>query len=160
MKKILFGVFRIKNINFLNSKEIKELKKKLLDEYGFSGELDYGFLITETNKIYLINRDITRIDFKILKINNMGLYFCQDYGNELRLSIEGSQIIGPNSTKIVELDKKTAREWLKGFDIAYDGATKGFVIIKSGNDYMGCAKHKDGKLLNYVPKERRIKASD
>lgn len=147
-------------LSFMNSKETKELKKKLEAQFGFS-DIHYAFLINDKNKVFIVNRDVDRLDLKALRINTIGVYFCEDYGDEVRLSIEGSQIIGPHATKgVIELEKEDARSWLKGADLEHEGSTKGFVIIKSGSDYMGCAKHKDGKLLNHVPKERRIRASD
>ena len=148
-------------LKFLNSKEIKEIKKKLEAQYDFSGPLDYAFLISEKNKVYIVKKDIDAINLESMRINSFGIYFCEDYGDKLRLSIEGSQIIGPYAKKnVIELDKQSARLWLKGYDVDYPGNTSDYVIIKSGNDYMASAKHKDGKLLNHVPKERRIRATD
>lgn len=145
----------------MNSKDVKELKKKLLEQFGFEKELNYAFHITDKNKIYIVNRDIDRVNMDFLRLQSVGLYFCEDYGNELRLSIEGSQIVGPHATKnVVELDKSQSRNWLKGFDLEIEGSYKQFVIIKAGDEYLGCGKLKDNRLLNYVPKERRIKASD
>lgn len=145
---------------FLNSKETKEVKRKLDLQFGFS-DIHYAFLMNDNNKIFIVNRDVDRLNLKVLRINTIGVYFGEDYGDEVRLSIEGSQIVGPHAIKgVVELTREDAREWIKGSDLEHPGSTKGFVIIKSGNDYIGCAKHKEGKLLNHVPKERRIKASD
>lgn len=146
----------------MNSKEVKELKRKLLDQFGYENDFhEYAFSITDKNKIYMVNRDVEKIDFNALRLQIIGLYFCEDYGTELRLSIEGSQIIGPKATKnVIELEKKQSREWLKGFDLEFIGSIKQFVIIKSNDEYLGCGKIKENKLLNYVPKERRIRASD
>ena len=154
------GCLKIRG-HFLNSKETKEIKKKLVEQFGFSGELDYAFHMTDKNKVFIVNRDIDKLDLDSLRLQSVGLYFCEDYGTELRLSIEGSQIVGPKATKgIIELDKVQSRQWLKGFDLELEGANKQFVIVKSGDEYLGCGKHKDNKLLNYLPKERRINASD
>ncbi|MBR9690289.1 hypothetical protein GOV08_01255 [Candidatus Woesearchaeota archaeon] len=144
---------------FLNSKEIKNLLKKLKEQYGFIQKLDYAFLKNEKRKVYLVSRDVDKIDFEKLRINSMGSYFCEVNPDGVRLSVEGSQIVGPHASKnVVKIDDQ--RGWMKGFDIDFLGETKGFVIVKSGSDFMGCAKHKNNILLNYVPKERRIRASD
>ena len=147
-------------LKFLNSKETKEIKRKLEAQFEFS-ELNYAFLQNQDNKIFIVNRDVDRVDWKTLYINSIGAYLGEDHGADIRLSIEGSQLIGSSAKKnVIELDKSQAREWLKGYDLEYPGSTKGFVIIKCGNDFLGSAKHKDSKLINYVPKERRIRASD
>ena len=79
----------------------------------------------------------------------------------LRLSIEGSQIMGPYAKKnVLELSKEASRDWLKGRDLAVETDCSGFVIVKSGDDFMGCGKVKDNKLLNFVPKIRRIVCED
>ena len=148
-------------LKFLNSKEIKEIKKKLERQYETIGPLDYAFLINEKNKVFVVKKEVGQISLDSLRINTVGVYICEDYGDEVRLSIEGSQIVGPYATKnVLPLDKEKARQWLKGYDVEFLGEASGYVIIKSGNDYMGSAKHKNGTLLNHVPKERRIRASD
>jgi NOL1/NOP2/fmu family ribosome biogenesis protein len=43
-----------------------------------------------------------------------------------------------------------------GQDIDVDGSYEGFVILKHGNDYVGSGKFKEGIILNFVPKARRL----
>ena len=58
------------------------------------------------------------------------MYIAEWREHEVRLSIEGSQLVGPFCSKnVLEVDTKTAREWLKGVDIDYNGELEGFVII-------------------------------
>ena len=86
------------------------------------------------------------------------MYFC-DLENEIRLSIEGSQIIGPKAAKnVVEINEEQTKEWLKGEDLEIDGKSNysGFVIIKHNADFLGTGKYKENKILNYVSKSRRI----
>ena len=45
---------------------------------------------------------------------------------------------------------------MKGIDISYNGKS-GFVLIKYENDFIGCGKITKDKILNFVPKERRLK---
>ncbi|MBI4140217.1 hypothetical protein HY485_00100, partial [Candidatus Woesearchaeota archaeon] len=100
---------------------------------------------------------VDQIDFSKLRINSIGLYFAEFRNNELRLSIEGSQIIGPKATKnVVELNNDELKQWLRGEDLEKECDENGFVIIKHGNDYLGCGKIKEGKVLNFVPKARRL----
>ena len=148
-------------LKILNKKEIQNILNILDKQFGYKDTLDYVFLQSEKNKVYVVNKDIDKIDLSKLRVNSYGLYILELRNNEIRLSIDGSQLIGPKATKnVLELDNKTARDWLKGIDIDYDGGLKGFVIIKNEKDFLGCGKAVEGKVLNYVPKIRRLNCKD
>jgi len=109
----------------------------------------------------MINKDFSEIDIEKIRINSIGLYFGETFHNEIRLSIEGSQLIGKDCTKnILELNEKESKEWLKGIDIDKEVEDRGFVIIKHDKDFLGCGKAVESKILNYVPKNRRLRVSD
>lgn len=145
---------------FLKSKKVKELRAKLEGQWGFTGKLDYQFLSNDSGKIWIVNKDVAEIDLESVRLNSIGLYFGELVRGELRLSIEGSQIIGPCASKnVIGLDSGQANSWLMGEDVSIDTEGQGFMIVRSGNDYMGTGKTKDGRLLNYVPKIRRLKAT-
>ena len=129
--------------------------------FGFKEKLDYVFLMNNKNRIYLINKDFSSVDTSKLKINSLGLYFGETKDGNIRLSIEGSQIIGNNcSDNVLELDEKEARDWLKGIDIDKELENKGYALIKHKDDFLGCGKIVDKKILNFVPKNRRLRVSD
>ncbi len=145
----------------LNSKEIRSITRTLEEHYGIKNlKLDYGFLINKDNKIYLVNKDFSKIDQEGLKINSVGLYFAEYRKGFVRLSIEGSQIIGKLATKnIANLNEEELNDWVTGKDLVYGEADfEGFVIIKNNNDFFGCGRYKDGAVFNYISKDRRIKA--
>ena len=143
-------------LKFLNSKETKEILKLIEEQWGAKLKLDYTFARNNKNRVFIVNKDISKIDFSKLRINSVGMYFC-DIENEIRLSIEGSQIIGPKSTKnVVEIDEEQAKKWLKGEDLEIKGDYSGFIILKNNGDFLGTGRFKEGKILNYVGKERRI----
>ena len=113
--------------------------------------------------MYVISKNLGRIDFEKLRIDAQGLYFGELYDNRIRLSIEGCQIVGPSATKnLIDLDEKQMMEWVKGQDIEFTDTGKDFVIVRhlqkiTGKyDILGCGKYKDGKLMNYVSKSRRL----
>src|SRR3989338_11508154 len=139
-----------------SSREKKILQNQLEEQFGFSGKLDYQFFINQEKKIFIFNKDL-EIDFSKIRVNSLGLYFA-NIKNELRLSIEGSQLIGPNSKKnILEVSNSQLQDWIHGRDIETEKEFKGFVLIKNKNDFYGSGKYKEGKILNFVPKERRLK---
>ena len=152
----------MQTIKFLNAKEVKKIVQELVKQWGFCGSLDYAFLQTEKGNVHVISRDVGNLDLSKMRVNTIGLYFGELVDDSLRLSIEGSQIVGKFARKnVVEVDSEIARKWLKGEQIEIDGKElKGFVIIRHQNDFLGSGKFSQGKILNYVPKTRRIRASD
>ena len=104
-------------LKFLNSKETKEILKLIEEQWGAKLKLDYTFAKNNKHRVFIINKDVSKIDFSKLRINSIGMYFC-DLENGIRLSIEGSQIIGPKSTKnVVEINEEQTKKWMKGEDL-------------------------------------------
>ena len=131
----------------------------LADQWGFSGTLEYAFLKSPKDNLYMVSRDIAKIDWTKFRINSVGIYFGE-LKRGLRLSIEGSQLVGPKSSKNVhELNSEEAMKWLKGHEIATKSKAEGYQILRSGKDFLGCGTIKDGNMLNFVPKIRRLPPS-
>ncbi len=129
-------------------------------QFGYTKKLDYAFLINNKNKIYLINKGIADISLENLRINSLGLYFGEMNDSEIRLSIEGSQLIGNQCTKnILELNEAEAKDWLKGIDLEKESDNRAYLLLKYNNDFLGCGKSINNRLLNFVPKNRRLKVS-
>lgn len=142
------------NFRILNKKEYTNLLNRIKEQFQIKDlNLDYGF-IQNKEKIYLISKDLSKIDYKKTRFNNLGLYFCTLEKDGIRLSIEGAQLIGKNVGKILELNEKETKRLFLGEDIENKEGF-GYVIIKNKKDILGCGKLKDNKLLNYTPKERR-----
>ena len=144
-------------LKILNSKEIKDILKLIENQWNAKLTLKYAFLKNNKNRIFIVNKDISKIDFSKLRFNSIGMYFCEINDQDIRLSIEGSQIIGPTATKnIVEINEEQTKQWIKGEDLEIEGNYDGFVIVKYNNDFLGSGKYKNGRVLNYVGKSRRI----
>ncbi|MBW3022690.1 hypothetical protein KY308_01135 [Candidatus Woesearchaeota archaeon] len=151
----------MQKLKFLNTKEAKHIKKMISEQWDCDFKTDFAFLLSSKNKIYLVSKDIVKVDFEKLPISTLGVYFGELMNNELRLSIEGSQMIGSCAKKnVINLDKNQMRLWLKGKDLEIETKAEGFAILKYENDFMGTGKVKENKILNYVPKTRRILAED
>ena len=147
-------------LKILNSREIKEIYEMIEKQWGAKIKLDSGFLKNLKNRVFIITKDIAEIDTSKLRINSAGMYFCEIDSKGIRLSIEGSQIIGPKAAKnVVELDEEETKKWFKGEDLEKECEDcKGFVIMKNKNDFLGTGKYSNGRILNYVSKSRRIRA--
>ncbi len=121
-------------------------------QFGCKIELDYAFLKNPEDKIFIINKDLGKIDLSKLRINNLGIYIAQLHRGSIRLSIEGTQLIGPYARKnIVELNKEQMIVWISGEDLEVTELLaqklEGFVILKyktkhkEAKDYfLGCGK--------------------
>ncbi len=144
------------NLKILNSKEKKAILKQIEEQYG-KFETELAFLMNNKDNIYLVNRDFAKVETEKLRINSIGMYFGEVMKNHLRLSIEGSQLVGKTAKKnVVEVSEEEAKKWMNGQDLEKECKAEGFVIVKCKNDFLGTGLYKEGKILNFVPKTRRI----
>ena len=142
----------------MNSSQIRTLKRMIERQWGCTPRLDYLFFINSEGRVFIVNRLLEQLDMTGLNINSVGLYFGRLVHGELKLSIEGTMMIGPLArANVIELNATDFRHWVQGLDLDLAGSSETFVIIKSGEDYFGCARHTRGKLLNLTPKERRLR---
>ncbi|HLC73801.1 MAG TPA: hypothetical protein VJH20_04165 [Candidatus Nanoarchaeia archaeon] len=151
------------NFKPLNSKEKENVLKLIKKQFSIEElHLDYIFFSNEDHKIFIINKDISKINLSNLRINNIGLYFGKIEDDGFRLSIEGSQIIGSLAlNNITEIDDIDTKKWFLGEDIVTKvDNVPGYVILRNKNDFLGCGKIKNNKIINYIDKGRRIRTSD
>ena len=148
----------MQQLKILNTREVKKIKELLKEQFGFSGVLDYAFLLNAKGRLFIVNRDVSRIDLKKLRVDKYGLYFGE-LRDDLRLSMEGAQIVGGKAKKnIVELNEEEIREYFLGLDLEKDlGLESRWLLLKYGGDVISCAKYKDKKILNFLPKIHRSK---
>ena len=155
----------MQKLKIMNSHEKKEMMKILRDQWGAELGQEIVFLYSEKkHKVYIITRDIENMDLEKLHIDSLGLYFGElmeqeegAAGRELRLSIEGSQIVGPLASKnVVDIGDSSASEWIHGENVFNKTGAEGWAIIRHGADFMGCGRVNEKVILNYVPKPRRI----
>jgi len=148
----------LKAITPMKSKEVKKLLKQINKQFDFKKiEFDYYFLISRKNRVYLLSRDFVNFDLANLRLSNVGLYFCTVEKDGVRMSIEGSQLIGNYATKnIVEIDDDHLDLWVAGNDLHLVEDCIGYVLIKNGTDFYGCGRNVGDKILTYIPKSRRV----
>ena len=149
----------------IKKKEAKHILNMLKEQWGFEEPLDYHFLEGKDGNIFIMNDELSGFDISKVRINSLGLYIAQIKNSSVRLSIEGSQIIGPHATKnIIEISDKLARHWIRGIDIPYPEEKglelNGFQIIRNNDDFLGTGIFKENRILNFVPKARRLNSED
>ncbi len=146
------------NSILLSKKEIKKTIKQIQKQFGIKKlDLDYLFFKNNDNKFFIISKKLSDIDQLKFRINNLGLYIAKIEPFGIRLTVEGSQLIGSKATKNV-LETDNYKEWMEGNDLIIDKKFKGFVIIKNNKDYFGSGFYKNNKILNFIPKSRRIRS--
>lgn len=144
-------------MQILNTREIKKLLIEIEQIYNIGNlKLEYIFLKNNKNKVFILSKDFKDLDTKKLHVNNLGLYFCKIETDGIRLSIEGSQLIGNKSDKNINLNKTEVGEWVRGEDIKKNNEN-GYFIIKHNGDFYGTTKVKNNILRNFIPKHRRIR---
>lgn len=158
----------MQKLTVLNTREKKKIIDGLKELYGFSGKIDDAILISSKQKLYLLTKDIANIskdEEHELRIDSAGLYIGRQETEGIRLSMEGSQLVGLHASKhILEIDEAHLEPWVKGEDFELSEAEKekidgeeGFFIVKFDGDYMGCGQIKKGVVRSLVSKERRLK---
>ncbi|MEM2032257.1 MAG: hypothetical protein QW210_02880 [Candidatus Woesearchaeota archaeon] len=141
-------------MKFLNSKEKKELLKNINDYFQSSFETEDKIFITNQDKIYLVSKAIENIDIDKIKIRNIGLYFGQIMQGTIRLSVEGSQLVGKTAKRNILEANKELLEKLKEekFEIS---CNDGYYLVKFRDHFLGCIYVKNNQAYNYIPKARR-----
>jgi NOL1/NOP2/fmu family ribosome biogenesis protein len=147
----------------LNTREIKKIKELLISNFSFSLPKNYVYLRNDKGKIYIINKQLSEVDLNKLKIDRIGLYFAELKHNQLRLSKEGAQLLAQEAEKsneelknVVELTKEEFKKYFLGQDLIKDlGEDNRLILLKFGKNVFGCAKYKEGKILNFLPKIHR-----
>jgi NOL1/NOP2/fmu family ribosome biogenesis protein len=148
-------------IKFLNKQEKEKLIKQLNEQFGIR-EVDGQLAKFGKERIVLfsgdaIEKEIIMID-ELARIEGVGLYIAKEQPDGIRLSIEGSQLIGKQATKnVFEMNEKQAEQWMLGQEILTPLRERGFTIMKFKDDFLGTGKASEGRITNFVPKARRLK---
>lgn len=147
----------MQKLKILNTREIKEIKELLEKQFGFSGKLGYAFLQGENGKLFIVNKEIEKVPPQKLRVDKYGLYFGELRNKELRLSMEGAWLVGKEAGRgLVEINKEELKTYFRGESLQKDlGKERKFMLLKFRDDVIGCAKYKDGEVINFLPKIHR-----
>lgn len=153
----------MQQLTILNTREVKKIKQIVIDNFNHFPTADYAFLKNENNRIFLVNKDISKINLKNLIIDKIGLYFAEAKNTQVRLSKEGAQLLAWDAQKnkvklknVVELTKEETHDYFQGIDLEHDlGEENKLILLKYKHNILGCAKYKDKQILNYLPKIHR-----
>ena len=151
-------------LDLLERSEVKKIEQIIEKNYGTEIDLlSYSVFKTSTDeKIWIASKQIFEVDLSKLVVNSIGLYLGKLKRNEkMHLSTEGSQLVGKSATKnVVYLDKESSHKFLQGMNVTPEKTVNpephNFVIIKSGEEVLGCSLLTEEGIKNLLPKSRRI----
>ncbi|MBI2632734.1 hypothetical protein HYW75_07045 [Candidatus Pacearchaeota archaeon] len=149
------------NLRFIKSPEKRIITEQLNEQFGIEN-LPYLLLESGKEKIrafsgHLSKEEISKIS-QILNIESIGIYLLRkETHSELRLSFDATHIL-KNQIKnnIIDINKAQLIEWIRGRDVSIN-TDKGIKVIKYNSDFLGCGKSSGDRIINHVPKDRRIK---
>lgn len=147
------------------------MHEQLKDQYGFHGKLDFVFLMNRKNKVYVVSKHIGLLELDHLRKDSIGLYFCHVTPDSIRLSIEGSQIIGPLASKnVLDLEDSKLKDYVKGFDLERPDLEPGYYIVRHNayqdgasvssteNDSVNCSMAES--LPDQMNESRHVRANE
>lgn len=156
-------------VTFIYRNEREKLLQRIEEYYGIK---DLPYLITYSGKEkirgysgILSGKEINDLDNEVY-IELIGLYLFHDYPDGIRLSFDAIQAFANQITKnIIDLNDKQAGDFLKGQDLLlskedkekFKTESKGFKIIRHNGDLIGSGKLSEERLINFMPKERRLR---
>ena len=147
-------------MQIIKSSEKKKIVQQLNEQFGI-GEIRHLLLRFGKEKIRafsgnLSTNEILTLDTH-LRIESAGVYLAKEQEDGIRLTIDGISLFKEQITKnILELTEEQAQEWFKGRDLMIQ-SDKSFKILKYKEELIGCGKSTGERIVNFMPKERRIK---
>lgn len=145
------------NLTFLNNKERKQLQEKL-EKFGIK-ELPRHLIQTGREKIRAFSGEISGDEIMSIwnnfRVEGIGLNILNISDEEPRITLDGLHLLKP-AKSILELTKEQAKEWMAGKDLEIK-AERGYIALKFEDDLIGTGKSTGNIILNFLPKERRVK---
>lgn len=153
----------MQKVQILNSREVKVLRKNIETMFGYSLEEDYAYLQTDKGRVFIISRDVAKVDWTKLIIDKIGLYFAEVHDKQVRLSKEGAELLWLEAKKgkkklknVISLTEEELTTYFRGSDLEKDcGSNNRLILLEHKGDVLGCAKYKERKILNFLPKIHR-----
>ncbi len=150
-------------VRVLNKSEKSEIEKKLREQFGID-KIPEKIIMSGKERLFFYSGGLDAWQIKKLEeitfIERLGVYFAKidESTNDIRLSIEGTQILKEQISKnIFEIPDEHVEDWMKGHELNIQTGMKGFVVMKHKDDFLGTGKASENKIGNFIPKNRRLK---
>jgi NOL1/NOP2/fmu family ribosome biogenesis protein len=145
-------------VRFLSKGKKKELLRVLKKSFGIEKPPFLFFETSKETRIFTgsVSKDDLGMLVKNLRIQSMGLYFAKKEDGEFRLSLDATHLLSKEIKKnILEISDEQKDKWMNGENLEIDESLKGIFIVKNKEDFLSSGKASNGKLFNFIPKERR-----
>lgn len=149
----------MKKIILLNSSKKSALQAMLERNYGAEDFSDKVLIQAGERKIRLTTNETIKVAEKMRGVQSLGLYVAKVEGQDIVLSIEGSQLLCNSIKKNrIELTEEQARLWMEGAPVQLDRFIAArYVVAFYKHLCLGCGRVSvDGKVYPQVPKWRRL----
>jgi NOL1/NOP2/fmu family ribosome biogenesis protein len=147
-------------MEIIHSSEKKQILKQLNEQFGIE-QVPQALLKFGKEKIRMYSGNLTADELKVLdntlRIENIGLYFIKKENELLRINLDALTVLNNQIKKnILDINDEQTKQWFMGQDleIKSDNAYK---ILRNNNQFIGCGKSTGDRIVNFMPKERRIK---
>lgn len=140
----------------LNEQWEAEMWRLIRTQFGVNPLPGYRLVRSGQRRIRLVTQAAYQLIPLLPKPEVIGLYLGELGPSGIRLSLDGSQLIGPHATRqVVSLTSDQAEAWLRGETIGIEDSCRGYVIVRHQSDFLGCGSLSGGRLHNFLPKDRR-----
>ena len=151
----------MEKIKILTQQEKKQIENKLEEQFGIK-EVPGKIIMRGAERLFFFTGEINELEIRkieeIAPVEKIGIYFAKIINDNIKLTIEGTQILKNQIKKnIFELNSEQAEEWMMGRELNISTGLKGFVVMKNKEDFLGCGKASEHKITNFIPKSRRLK---
>ena len=146
-------------IQFIRASEKKNILKQLDEQFGIS-KLPFLLIESGKEKVRAFSGSLSKDEIlnlrSFLNIESIGLYLIAKE-SPIRLSFDAPHLLKEQiRNNIIVIDEKQLNKWLHGFDLDIKKPS-GSYIISFNNDFVGLGKSNSEKILNHIPKDRRLK---
>lgn len=149
-------------LKILDKKETEKILSRLKEQFEIK-EIPGRLVMRGADRIFLFtgkisNKGVIELE-KNVPVERAGVYFAKWENEQVRLSIEGTQILGRQiKQNIFELESEDQVEtWMSGQELLIQTGLKGIVAMKYKEHFLGCGKASENKISNFIPKNRRLK---
>ncbi len=138
--------------------EVKRGLKYIEDRFGIPMDVfsNYSFFVQKD--VWIGSQEMGNFELKVFK--RKGIRFLRISKKGFKWTTAAMQIFGHLASKnVIHLDEREAMKFIRGHDIDvgnFENVDEGQVIVKYGNDILGSAIYRNGRLKNQIPKGRRI----
>lgn len=142
---------KLKRFEEVNEEEKEKILKILRERFGVK-KFNY-FILKSGKNIWICSKDIKNFDISELNVMAIGLEFAT-LKNFFRIKFSAVSLLKARKNAI-ELNGEEFLKWLKG-EVFEKDLRDGIYLLEFRNKLVGCTLVQNKKILNFVPKHRRI----